>query len=472
MLNTNKRLNSLLTRMLSSDAQAQTSSSSCEPQDTTPKMLSSNNSGASTKRNLFGIRLNHDQLKQDLTEMWKEQCEMQKCKWNFDFETLKPVNATKTGQANATNAQNTENNANTRRYEWHRVNLNYKTGLDAKSSGEMQSSAFSKDELGYYARPRRNMFENSFGFSDNDDNEEDEEEEEEEDLALAIPQFYKYQRRLKLNDENNRIKYMKLKISQTCDSTMTPAKQQQLQKHKQQRPRQKQTKKSEQRHSPLFDSVSSFQPIFQIKTTNVAQAADSKKATRSGNKRQQTAKTTTATTKMSESAAAAAAQVVRPKAIRTKRNRVSKTSQQFHTPLKLTTQNLNLIITFSENRKDTLRSATTTTITNPDLLNTKLDVSESSAFQPVSSSSSTTTATANTFNTPLQHSTASRPFDNLKQQTLLDLFKQRKRRNSSCLATASTNPYVESLIKQSSTASKLKPTTSHFLRSHTSSTSS
>lgn len=45
------------------------------------------------KRNLFGVSLNHDQLKQDLNSMWKEQIEVQKVKWNFDFETLKPIDS-------------------------------------------------------------------------------------------------------------------------------------------------------------------------------------------------------------------------------------------------------------------------------------------------------------------------------------------------------------------------------------------
>ena len=61
---------------------------------------------ANTKRNLFGIRLNHDQLKQDLKDMWKDQMERQKQNWNFDFEQLKPA-------ANPTVAK---------RFEWTQVN--------------------------------------------------------------------------------------------------------------------------------------------------------------------------------------------------------------------------------------------------------------------------------------------------------------------------------------------------------------
>ena len=60
------------------------------------------------KRNLFG-RLNHDLLKNDLNEMWKETIEKQKIKWNFDFEALCPLN-------NAANAEPTAATSN--KYEW------------------------------------------------------------------------------------------------------------------------------------------------------------------------------------------------------------------------------------------------------------------------------------------------------------------------------------------------------------------
>jgi hypothetical protein len=55
------------------------------------RMLSPNTS-TKVKRNLFG-HLNHDMLKTDLNEMWKETIEKQKIKWNFDFETLCPTNS-------------------------------------------------------------------------------------------------------------------------------------------------------------------------------------------------------------------------------------------------------------------------------------------------------------------------------------------------------------------------------------------
>lgn len=47
----------------------------------------------SIKRNLFGIRLNHEQLKQDLSKILRKELEFQKQKWNFDFEALKHFDA-------------------------------------------------------------------------------------------------------------------------------------------------------------------------------------------------------------------------------------------------------------------------------------------------------------------------------------------------------------------------------------------
>ena len=58
-----------------------------------------------TRRNLFGIRLNHDQLQQDLTEMWKEQVDRQNQNWGFDFQKLKPLDKN-----------------STKRFEWIKVN--------------------------------------------------------------------------------------------------------------------------------------------------------------------------------------------------------------------------------------------------------------------------------------------------------------------------------------------------------------
>jgi len=63
---------------------------------------------ASTRRNLFGIRLNHDQLKQDLNDMWKDQIDRQNQSWGFDFQKLKPLD-------------NQADNENSQRFEWTKV---------------------------------------------------------------------------------------------------------------------------------------------------------------------------------------------------------------------------------------------------------------------------------------------------------------------------------------------------------------
>lgn len=101
---------------------------------------------AKVKRNLFG-RLNHDLLKSDLNEMWKETKERQKMRWNFDFDTLRPLNASNTSHSNQIQA-NTQT-----RYEWSFVDTNddaqkvpefYKTNhLNYKSRHTMSSKRLS-----------------------------------------------------------------------------------------------------------------------------------------------------------------------------------------------------------------------------------------------------------------------------------------------------------------------------------------
>lgn len=127
------------------------------------------------KRNLFGIRLNHDQLNRDLKEMWKEQIEKQKQQWNFDFERLKPVKMTRSSKSLS----------DSKRYDWIRVNTYFDQLIDSALHPEFVISAFDKREIDQVYK--NNMMD-----------EETETEEEEEDEALAVPQFYKYQRRLKL----------------------------------------------------------------------------------------------------------------------------------------------------------------------------------------------------------------------------------------------------------------------------------
>ncbi|RNA11547.1 hypothetical protein BpHYR1_048207 [Brachionus plicatilis] len=144
------------------------------------------------KRNLFGIRLNHDQLNRDLAQMWKEQMEKQKQQWNFDFERLRPVNMSR-----ASKSLNDLSLSDPQRYDWIRVNTYFAPSafqslslpdhlLDTSLSPDFVISAFDKREIDHVYKNRSSLC------------DDETETEEEEDEALAVPQFYKYQRRLKL----------------------------------------------------------------------------------------------------------------------------------------------------------------------------------------------------------------------------------------------------------------------------------
>lgn len=153
---------------------------SSTPEQASPATTSSpKQDGSIIKRNLFGIRLNHDQLNRDLKAMWKEQVEKQKQQWNFDFERLKPVKVTRSSK----------------RYDWIRMNTYFAPLslpdhlIDSALGPEFVISAFDKREIGQVYK---------------DSLMDEETEEEEEDEALAVPQFYKYQRRLKLINNLNK----------------------------------------------------------------------------------------------------------------------------------------------------------------------------------------------------------------------------------------------------------------------------
>ena len=189
-------------------------------------------------------------------------------------------------------------------------------------------------------------------------------EEEEEDDALAIPTFYKYQRRQKMNEEQNRLKYI------------------QIAKQTTQQPQQTQnafSKMSKKGSSPI--------------TAKKAVATRSK--------------------------------VHRPNPRR------SSTLQMLQTK--------SLIITFSENRKDTLRSAATTP--------------KSDAKKSLSALFEKTTTT---LGASIEQSAFKQP---LKQQSLLDMLKQRKRKT-----TVSSGKF-EAIDKSSSSFGA-----SHNLRPRTTST--
>jgi hypothetical protein len=116
------------------------------------------------------------------------------------------------------------------------------------------------------------------------DEEEEEEEEEEEDEALAVPQFYKYQRRLKINEEKNRIDYMSLLMvppapsSSSSSSTATNSKQQETPVRvrlslspiaKTKSPKNiKSTPKSTK--SPSLNRSKTFEPIFKFAITKAS----------------------------------------------------------------------------------------------------------------------------------------------------------------------------------------------------------
>ena len=352
-----------------------------------------------TKRNLFGIRLNHDQLKEDLKEMVKEQMESKKYKWNFDFETLKPLanrsssntslgaSASQQSKTSRKLFSNDRQDAANIRFKWAKVNTLYST-----SDKEMGASSFDKDELAYSAR----KYNYNFNLSDDDNDEE-----EEDDDALAIPQFYKYQRQMKLNEDRNRLKYLNLNCAELKSNRPSSA------------------------LSERIESTRSFEPIFKFAMT-----------------KQKSTSPTAATTqpKAKKTTVKKANKVVKPKAV--------KRTNQGSLVLSPSTQNL--IITFSENRKDTLRSAqhvrTRARIAcpakkcpeTPVSTNRTVQASATSAFVPAKT-------------------------DNLKQQTLLDLFKQRKRRNSCTVANDKLNEaknssenthYLRSAGQTTSTACK------------------
>lgn len=144
---------------------------------------------SNTRRNLFGIRLNHEQLNQDLTTVWKDQIDRQKKSWNFDFETLKPLT---NDDLELLNSQSPIRNI--KRFEW------------------------------CPATVKKNPVSRSYNF--NSDNEEDDE-------ALAVPQFYQHQRVKKMMKESedfNRLKQVRLntiaKVKQeaTTKTTVTSKK--------------------------------------------------------------------------------------------------------------------------------------------------------------------------------------------------------------------------------------------------------
>jgi len=167
----NQNLNSLVNRMFAKQESTNDSTTT-----TTNQQAQTTN----IKRNLFGIRLNHDQLKQDLKDMWQEQLDRKKREWNFDFETLKPVVSESDSQQQP-------------RYEWNKVKTQQQQQI-LNQSDDMMLTTF-------------NDYESS---------------DEEDDEALAVPAFYKYQRRQKMSqfkiiqiESNKPTAFSKLKQAKT-----------------------------------------------------------------------------------------------------------------------------------------------------------------------------------------------------------------------------------------------------------------
>jgi hypothetical protein len=351
------RLNSFLLNRFNSANSSVASTS-------TASAITSTNELSNIKRNLFGIRLNHEQLKEDLKEMWKEQMEQKKYKWNFDFEKLKPTSTKQS--ASSSSALNG--------FKWTRVNtriVNTNT-QSFPNVDEMQISAFNQDELVFMLKKK----EHNQATNDMIDDEMTDEEEEEEDEALAIPQFYKYQRKLKLN-ENQQIKRLneekKKKLSEEMNNLL-------MNKHKLQQ--QTALKKN-------------------VKGTKVTNSRKSNKVTLNKiNKITQTQQPSSNSIHANQTAEQSCPTLIRkPKPVK----RMNQTS------LILSPSTQNLIITFSENRKDTLRSA----VHNHSLARSCNSAFEKAKQQPQENQMATNSTASN---------------DNMKQQTLLDLFKQRKKR--------------------------------------------
>jgi hypothetical protein len=349
------------------------------------------------KRNLFGVRLDHNQLNRDLKEMWQEQIERQKVQWNFDFEKIKPVadsaalaatskitrsrtRSTSLGDRLAashepnTDLENKEECIVDKRYEWKKINTQLvnpsshhvttryqqhmqqlastpmldnpipldRTPMSSSSQNRSQIrpnpplsynplnnsnygmaiSAFTESEID--REYEINNTETIYIYDDDDEEEEEEEsdregdaeydeeearrfedDEEEEDEALAVPQFYKYQRVYKLNNRKDTTSLKTIRSPVFCQ-------------HKATNTSPSSSTTSEIHHS-IFNMNDSKRNQYQRSTAAAAAAASS-----GGGRtlRKDLRKRTTSSVEM-----------------------VDGVSQR------------SLIITFSENRKDTLRSA-------------------------------------------------------------------------------------------------------------------
>lgn len=149
---------------------------------------------SNTRRNLFGIRLNQDQLKTDLNVIWKEQVERQARRWNFDFESLRPLDSEGSVLMHSSPIRMMK------RFEWSEV----------RSLPRQQQQ---KQQKQRYGQPvKYAMYES---------------EDEEFDQELAVPAFYQHQRVRKMHQEEKsqaqRLKQVRLDTIAKCQSEKTQA---------------------------------------------------------------------------------------------------------------------------------------------------------------------------------------------------------------------------------------------------------
>ena len=146
-----------------------------------------------TRRNLFGIRLNQEQLKTDLTSIWKEQVDRQARRWNFDFESLRPLDSEGSFLMHSSPIRTLK------RFEWTQVGCSGGHRASQRFYSGHVMTAFDQSEVDF------------------------EEYDEEYDEALAIPAFYQYQRVQKMEHEQARLKKVRMetiaKIKANTQST-------------------------------------------------------------------------------------------------------------------------------------------------------------------------------------------------------------------------------------------------------------
>lgn len=138
------------------------------------------------KRNLFGCRLDHEQLHADLQQMLAEQRRVKSAQWSFDFDALRPIESD--------------------RVQWRRVRVPIKPSTNSSPTSPTPQE---RDEQKYL-------------FISGIESDEDDEHDEEDDEALAVPEFYKRQRRFKLAEvDKNRLNVMANQTQQPVQKSAT-----------------------------------------------------------------------------------------------------------------------------------------------------------------------------------------------------------------------------------------------------------